>query len=253
MTARSGIVLVHGGFHGSWCWDRVRPLLRFPALAVDLPGRPGGGPGAGGEHRAEPRLADYSAAIVDTVGRSGFDEVVLVGHSLAGLSLPVAAAQLAERVRHLVFVSCLIPAEGSCAVNQVLPVMRTYVRRRLVRLAAEGSGPGLELPPWLSRWSFCHDLDDADSDLVMGRLCPEPAGPLLERVPRVQLRDDLPRTYVGFRGDRVVHPFFQRRFAALAGATRVRVDGGHDGLLSNPEGLASVLNGLADEAFAVRR
>jgi pimeloyl-ACP methyl ester carboxylesterase len=252
MTARSGFVLVHGGFHGSWCWDRVRPLLRFPAVAANLPGRQGDGPdpgGGAGPGSAALRLVDYSAAIVEAVERSGFDEVVLVGHSLAGLSLPAAAAELADRVRHLVFVSCLIPREGGCAVDQVLPGMRTYVRRRLVRMVAD-PGPGLELPTWLSRWSFCHDLDEADTDLVMGRLCPEPAGPLLERVPGVRLRADLPRTYVGFRGDRVVPPFFQRRYAALAGATRVPVDGGHDGILSNPAGLAPVLNGLADEAFA---
>lgn len=228
--------------HGGWCWERVRPLLDWPSVAVDLPGRPG----ADARH-GPPSLADYVAAIVAGARRAALDEIVLVGHSMAGVTIPAAALDLGAAVRHLVFVSCLIPRAGTVTVNLVPPPLRGYIRRRLVREAAHSDG--FALPKWVASWGFFHDLPREDAQRALGRLCPEPTAPILERVSPVVLPATLPRTYVGFRRDRVVPPVVQRRFAASVTARMRSTAGGHDGMLSEPGALAAVLNRIATESF----
>jgi len=77
------IVLVHGGGFDHRCWDLLLPHLDGPIIAVDLPGR--------GRHPAPMEsvtLAACAQAVADDVDGAGFDEIVLVGHSLAGCSMP---------------------------------------------------------------------------------------------------------------------------------------------------------------------
>ena len=101
--SRSTVAFVHGAWHGAWCWDKLRPELEglgHRVVAVDLPAED---PAAGLQRYAE-LTRD---AIVDA------DEVVLVGHSLGGASIPLVSAL--RRVRHLVFLCALIPEPGRSA------------------------------------------------------------------------------------------------------------------------------------------
>jgi len=86
------VVLVHGGSFGKSCWDLLVDHLRGPVLAVDLPGR--------GAHPAPLRsvtIASAAASVVADVDAAGFDDVVLVGHSLAGCSMPATETALRPR------------------------------------------------------------------------------------------------------------------------------------------------------------
>jgi thioesterase domain-containing protein len=110
--------LVHGAWHGAWCWDLVVAELRrrgFGAVAVDLPCDD---PDAGAEAYARAVLDGLGAdARGDTaLGDTDNDGVVLVGHSLGGLTIPVVAQAFAERgrpVRAMVFVAALLPTVGA--------------------------------------------------------------------------------------------------------------------------------------------
>jgi pimeloyl-ACP methyl ester carboxylesterase len=235
-----GFVLVHGGAHGPWCWDKLVPLLNHPAAAIELPGRT-----AASDVSPRPlRLADYSNAVVDGVDAAGFDEVVLVGHSLGGLTVTAAAGLLGERVKHVVYVAAMVAGQTGAPIDLLPQPLRAVVRRRLARLGG-GSGGYLELPAWVVRRYFCNGLDDADTRTVQGLVCPEPTAPLLERVQRSTLPAHLPRTYIGFRSDRAIPHFMQRRFASRIGTSPVRLDGGHDGMIGNAAGLAGLLNKIA--------
>jgi hypothetical protein len=80
--------------------------------------------------------------------------------------------------------------------------------------------------------------------------CPEPARPLLEEQSQATLRDELPRTYVGFRNDRAIPPKMQRRCTQILAAPMVSLAGGYDGMLSNANGLAGLLNQIGDASLA---
>src|SRR5271165_5474795 len=113
MTDRT-FVLVHGGLHGSWCWERVVPLLEGPALAIDLPGRAGKMPD---KALRDLTVADFVDSLVADVEAANLERVVLVGHSMAGLSIPGAAIRLGPRVEQLVFVGAVAPREGTSMIG----------------------------------------------------------------------------------------------------------------------------------------
>src|SRR5687768_17009003 len=106
------IVLVHGGGFGASCWDLLVDHLDGPVLAVDLPGR-----GAHPAPRDSVTIASCAASLVADVDSAGFDEIVLVGHSLAGSTMPAAIGLLGDRVRHAVFVACTVPEHGTSSFD----------------------------------------------------------------------------------------------------------------------------------------
>ncbi len=100
-------VLVHGAYHGAWCWDRLVPELErlgHEALALDLPI---GDPQTG---------ASEYAAVVDAV--VAVDESVVVGHSMMGLAIPFL-----REPRHLVFLCAYVPNPGESFNQQSAPVI----------------------------------------------------------------------------------------------------------------------------------
>lgn len=91
-------VFVHGAWHGGWSWDRLRPLLEargHDSIAIDLPCEDGSA-----------SFDDYAAVTLAAIPPDASD-VVLVGHSLGGMTLPIVATR--RRVRTLVFVCGVIP------------------------------------------------------------------------------------------------------------------------------------------------
>jgi pimeloyl-ACP methyl ester carboxylesterase len=97
-------VLVHGGFHGAWCWDLLSPELEqrgHEAIAIELPGH-----GKRADEAAT--LATYRDAIVEVLEPGD----VLVAHSLGGFPTTVAADAAVSRVRHIVYLAAGLPIEG---------------------------------------------------------------------------------------------------------------------------------------------
>ena len=94
-------VLVHGGFHGAWCWSRVIPELEalgHEAIAVDLPGH--------GERRDEDSTLQNRPHAIIEVMRCGD---VLVGHSGGGYDITLAADQVPDLVGHLIYLAAALP------------------------------------------------------------------------------------------------------------------------------------------------
>lgn len=229
-------VLVHGGSHGGWCWDRLTPLLDGETVVVDLPGRDGDPSG----FRAI-SYDDWVRSAVDQARQAGPGRLVLVGHSLAGIILPAMAAQLRDRVAALVFVSAAIPAEGTAAAD-LLGV------RDLIADDGGFHPPGLEV---LSQ-TICSDLGAEDSAFVLQRLVPDPSGPWLHPVSRSGM-PPVPRHYVRLTRDQAVPFQLQSEMIAnLGGAEEHLVNAGHSAMINRPEELALVLNGIRSGLTALR-
>jgi len=205
----------------------------LPVLAVDLPGR---------GRSAVPLAGIDVAACVDEVIRqideAGLEQVVLVGHSLAGVILPgVATALGAPRVRQLVFLACSVPPEG----GSVLDVLRGPLRW-IGNVAARRRSP-TSLPTLVALTAFGNGMDKAQRRVIAQSLCPEAGWLIGEAVTRQDLDDAIPRTWVLTCRDRGMTPAQQRRSMTNLGGVDecIELDAPHDAMVSHPEELAAIL------------
>lgn len=238
-----GFIFVHGGEHGGWCWERVLPLLDWPALAIDLPGR-----GARAGDRAETRLVDNATELVNSVGRSGFDPYLLVCHSFGGLTVLAAEPLHDTPPARRVFVSALTPAPGEAGLDALPIVFRSFLRLRLWRPVAARRAVHL-IPRWLAIRIWCRGLETADQRLIMSRLCAESPQIAFEPTPG-RFGAAASSTYIVLDQDRAMSPRLQQTMAARLGVQDVRhIAAGHEAMFSHPGELAAALNALARTAF----
>jgi pimeloyl-ACP methyl ester carboxylesterase len=107
-------VLVHGTWHGGWVWRDVRRLLRADGHLVFTPTCTGCGER---EHLSSPEvgLDTHIQDVVNVIEYEELEDVVLVGHSFAGMTITGVADRLKDRIRHIVFFDALVPREGRMA------------------------------------------------------------------------------------------------------------------------------------------
>lgn len=132
-------LLVHGAWHNGRCWERVVPRLEAAGHRVFAPSLTSYGDKA---HLLGPEVG-LDTHVEDVVGliiEENLSDVVLVGHSYAGLVISSAANRVPERVAHLVYLDAMVPEDGESAVD-VQPVTR-----QLIELA-EKSESGWRVPP----------------------------------------------------------------------------------------------------------
>lgn len=230
-SGTDGVVLVHGGFHGAWCWADVLPLIERPAVAVDLPGR--GARPAAGERVTFSRCVD---AVLDDADRAGFDRFLLVGHSLGGLTIAATANRVPARVARLVYLAALAPRAGQTLFDFCFP---------------EGAAPEVQDPAGvqplfdkeLGHRMYCGDLDDAAFADVYSRCVPEAYGLFIEKVSGYS---HAPATYVRCRRDAAIPPELTEAGIANVGADEViEIDSDHDAMLSHPAEVAAMINHVA--------
>lgn len=228
---------MHGGGFSATCWDPLLAHLGGPCRAVDLPGR-----GSRPAELATVTVAGCVDAVVSEVEGAELSEVVLVGHSLAGITLPGVLGRIPERIRTAVFVSAAVPPDGGRVYDLLDPAVQ-----EMAADASPGAG-GANTPPGVldhdvARAIFCNDMDEDQTRFTLGAMVPEAPGLIFERVEHAGLRYGVPLVYVRLERDRVLAPDLQDQMVRnLGGAEVVGLDAGHMAMISHPLELARVLN-----------
>lgn len=233
-------VLVHGAGFTSQCWEAVVPHLAGEVLAVDLPGR-----GRRPADLREVSQTGFAEAVVADIEQADLRDVVLVGHSMGGLTLPRVAALIPERIRRLVFVACVVPAHGRTLLGAVDDDFDAEVAERsAAHLSPEQAE--MVLPPEVATVSFCNDMDLTQTARTLALLVPESIAVMTEPVDMSGLRQPIPRSWVRLAQDAVVTPPTQDAFIEYVGADEVvHLDAGHMAMISRPKELGQVLNRYA--------
>jgi len=233
-------VLVHGGGCDHRCWDLLQPLLHDAVLAIDLPGR-----GSSSADLSTATVDAFVDAVVTEVVASNLTDVVLVGHSLAGITLPGVALRIQDRLRHVVFVACSVPPHG-LSVADVLGTLSPAVAAVAQRVGDGVVDDRGSLHPEFASAMFCNDMNDEQRELTLSLLVPESLAVISEPVDLSGLSVDVPITYVRLLRDASLTLEAQDRMASSARADQIiDIDAGHFVMISNPVKLAAVLNPLA--------
>ncbi len=227
MRRLTTFALLHGAWHGAWCWERLIPELQtrgHRTVAVDLPSED---PAA--------TFEDYADVVVAALADA--DDVVVVGHSLAGHTIPLVAERMP--VRHLVYLAALVAEPGRSFIDQQLdggmlnPVHLTGLAK------ADGGTRWVDFE--LARSLFYSECDDDLVAAAIARLRVQAVAPMkqvcpLDRLPSVR------STYIVCSDDQMVYPAWSRRVAVdRLGVSPVELPGGHSPFYSRPSELADVL------------
>jgi pimeloyl-ACP methyl ester carboxylesterase len=202
-------------------------------VAIDLPGR--------GRSRVPLSDAAVATCIDETVRQideAGLDDVILVGHSLAGAILPGAATRLgSERVQRLVFLTCAVPPEGGSVVD----ILRGPLRA-IAAVAARRRSP-TRLPAFVALAAFANGMTPQQRRIVAEALCREAGWLIAEPVTRKDFDATIPRTWILTRKDRGLSRAQQHRSIDNLGGVDeyVELDAPHDAMVSHPDQLAEIL------------
>jgi pimeloyl-ACP methyl ester carboxylesterase len=233
-----GLVLIHGGAHAADSWDLVVDELTFRApelriLAVDLPGR-----------RSNPaqlsalRIAEWVDSVVTDIENAQFEDVVVVGHSLAGVTVPGVVAKLGHpRVREAIFVAACVPPQGSSVIDSLTGPLALLAR---VGMSIRRSFP---MPTAAARFAFWNGMSRDQRRFAAARLYQEPLSVIAEPVDRTDMPEEVPRTWILTLRDRSMSLRRQRNYIGELGGvdTVICVETCHDVMYSEPRRLAQIL------------
>lgn len=234
----STFVLLHGAFHGAWCWARVSPILREAGHRVFTPTQTGLGARA---HllRRDITLETFTQDLVAVLETEELEDAVLVGHSFGGHAITGAADRVPERIRSLIYLDGVIPRSGRAPLDSFAPEVAAERRR----LAAQTGGVSIAPPDP----GFFGIPPGPEADWVRRRLTPHPFGTMDSLMHfKEPPGNGLPCTYV-FCTAPVYEPLAHARDYArqLPGWGWREIATGHDAMVTDPAGTAALLMELA--------
>ena len=238
MADAATVVLVHGAWHGAWCWDEVVAMLEddgVTAVAVDLPGHGESGDPFGDLH-------DDAAAVRRAIDGLGGAPVVLCGHSYGGAVITEAGAH--PDVRHLVYLCAFNLDEGETCMTAATDANMASTDLA-TSLQLDGTGERITIDPDRIVDTFYADCAPDVAAWATSKLGPHPLV-TIQQTPTAIAWRDRPSTYAVCTEDRAIHPELQYALAARA-THMVEWATSHSPFLSQPDLVAALLATLARE------
>lgn len=233
----STFVLIHGAWHGAWCWYKVVPLLKRAGRNVIAPDLPSLGRDTTPLDQVSlDSWIEHLSQIIEAQP----SPVVLVGHSRGGILLSALAERLPKRISHLVYVTALLLKDGE-TIGQVLVEDGTSLI--IPNRVPSSDGLSSTVKDEALSETFYASCPEEDITLAKMLLKPEPRGP---GATPMHVSDanfgSVPRTYVECLRDRAIPLSLQRRMQAALPCQQVwSIDTDHSPFFSSPQRLAELL------------
>jgi pimeloyl-ACP methyl ester carboxylesterase len=228
------MLLVHGAWHGAWCWTPTIAALNsrgISAVAIDLPGhgsRRHLGPDIG--------LQDYSSAVVEAATRMS-EPPILLGHSMGGMAISAAAEREPGAFRALIYLAGIIPGDGKSLSDLLME------RRPMPGRIEDGE---IHLERQTARQLFYADCTPVAADWALDQIQPQPLRPVAETMKLTGERfGRLRKDYVICGNDSAIAPSLQREMAQHANCKDIMwIDYGHSPFIAAPDLVAETLRNI---------
>jgi pimeloyl-ACP methyl ester carboxylesterase len=234
-------LLIHGAWHGGWCWRKVAPLLEASghrALAPDLPGH-----GDDETPLTAVTLENYSNRICEIAGAQP-EPVILVGHSMGGIAITQAAQNCPERIRALVYLCAFLPRNGDSLLTWATQDHGSMVNPTTVESQENGA---VVVKSEHRREAFYGNCTDEDFEFAQSRLAAQPGAPFGAPVGTSAAGwGQIPRYYIECERDRAITLKLQREMQKHSPCRETfSIDTDHSPFLSAPESLVDILLRIA--------
>jgi len=228
-------VLIHGAWHGGWCWAGVIKELEKAGHTAEAPTLPGHSPG---DDRSKVTFDDYVDKIVSVLN-SQPAPVVLVGHSSAGFLLQAAAPKAADKISQLIFLNAFILPNGKRQFDLV-PPEASQGMTAAANASADKSVPVIE--EFVRNMLMAGEPADKQNALI-SRLVPQPLALFTTPVTTTDFENlNIPKAVVFCRNDASLPPgAYSAMSKGLGPHNFIEIDGGHEALFTNPSVVAGGL------------
>ena len=237
----STYVLIHGSWHGAWCWYKIIPLLQragHQVIALDLPGH--------GRDWTAPRevsLQRYVESVCNVLDAQA-ESVILVGHSRGGIVISQTAEHRSDKIRTLVYLAAFLIPNGETLMTTALSDPDSLIISNTVVNQEQGS---TMLKAEAFRDALYGDCSQEDIVLATALLTPEPIAP---SATPLSLSEEhfgrIPRVYIETLQDKGVTPALQKKMYTVTPCQQIiSMDTSHSPFLSQPQQLASHLASLS--------
>jgi len=231
MTSKT-FVLVHGAWHGGWCWRRVADRLEACGHKVFAPTLTGLGERAHLMSGAI-KLATHITDIVNVFKYERLSDVVLCGHSYGGIVISGVAEQVEKSISSIVFLDAFFPENGQSALD----INRPGVKEAVTALVQKGE---ISIPIRPAAAFGVNEKDQAWVDSLIG---PQPIATFTDKIALTGARERITKkTYIRAKG--YDNPAFDQALAKLKGNSTWRIHelpSGHDVMVDQPDRLVEIL------------
>lgn len=240
----ANIVLVHGAWHGGWCWRDCARTLRSQGHNVFTPTLSGNGERHHQAHHGI-TLEDHLRDVIGVFEAEELSETILVGHSYGGMVITGVADRIPEKIRHLVYVDAFVPENGD-SLNGLLPralepeAAQTFLgafhgsatehhSMMMSPIPAAMFGIKPENQAWVDRRCNAQSLATFEMPLLIG-----------------EAATDLPKLYIlADAWDPSPFRHFAAKLQGAAGWKVVKLPSSHDVMVDMPLGLAELIMTVA--------
>lgn len=253
--------LVHGANQGIWCWERLIPELEaqgHQTITMDLP-----------IDDPSTTLSNYADVVIQSL--QGIDEdIILVGHSMAGMIIPIVASQ--RPIDHLIFLGGLIPQIGMSGLDQFYDEVDPNLLKEFSYKPPEASlfeqlsdEPNMYIPAALTSkqvsqdealaMELCfHDCEPEIAQWAISKLRDMRSLAHLTEVTPLQTLPDVEYTYIVAKDDQIISPTWSKYAAhKRLGVEAIEIPGGHYPHISYPVQVAEVLTNLDKSVVTSRK
>lgn len=231
-------VLVHGAWHGGWCWHKVAHALASTGSKVYTPTLTGLGERA---HLLSPEigLETHIQDILGTLEAEDLHGVILVGHSYSGIVVTAVADRVPDRIARVVYLDAIVPRDGECLYDRAPAQIKAHFEEH-----ARLGGEGWRVPASAAGVQLLGLKDEGDIGWVLPKLTPHPVRTFREAVRLGGGFPKVPRTYINCIGDK---PLGQPRTAQAEGIDDYHeIRTGHDAMVTAPQDVVWVLRKMAE-------
>ncbi|RED61845.1 alpha/beta fold hydrolase [Cohnella lupini] len=239
----STFVLVHGSWHGAWCWNKLVPLLEnegHKVVTFDLPGH-----GLDKTPVQEIKLKHYTDSLTRILDNES-EQVVLVGHSMAGLVITQTAEYRPEKIKSLVYLCAYLPKNEQTLLQISQSEIKDKPSDTPSAVIFSEDHVYMDLDKDRIHANFYGDCSEDDVNYAKDKLCLEPLAPFFESVHLTENADSIPRYYIETLRDKAISIGLQRQMQAEKPCNEIiSLDSDHSPFFSHPVDLAAHLNRLA--------
>jgi pimeloyl-ACP methyl ester carboxylesterase len=230
-------VLLHGSWHGAWCWFKVAPLLQREGEVV-VPNLPGRG--------RDPAFKPFVTLgrLVERVARELSEETpaTIVVHSRSGIVASALAERYPRRVRRVIYLASYMLRDGETAAGAFARDRDSYLRP-FVEVSRLGAWDRLDPRAYVE--GLYADCSAEDVALASALLCAEPSVPAITPLRLTAAAQSVPRAYLRLTDDRAVTPRLQDELLERAPVDRVEsLAASHSAYFSRPESLVKAVLAL---------